>query len=64
MRAKERKCPACNGPYDSDDRIWIQCEGCQVWYHASCSVYDGYTEELENETFVCADCEEAMPQTS
>ena len=50
-------CPQCLLPYQDND-VWVECDGCQLWFHADCCGYSGWTvEELATETFVCMICE-------
>ncbi len=50
-------CPQCHGEEVHSTEVWVECEGCQFWYHSSCAGFDGYTEdELEHETFICGIC--------
>ena len=50
-------CPVCLIPEDSDGELWVECESCQQWYHASCAHLDGYTQrELKHHIFLCDVC--------
>ena len=52
-------CPQCLLPEDTSSEVqWIQCDGCELWYHSECCGYIGWTvEELQYETFICGICE-------
>ena len=54
----EATCPTCLIPENpSDGAVWVECEVCQHWYHATCADLDGYSkEELQHHTFVCDAC--------
>ena len=55
-KTPEWYCPHCLIPHGSRG-IWVECEGCQLWYHARCAGYEGWSEEdLTSETFVCGIC--------
>ncbi len=50
-------CPQCHAEEVHSTEVWVECEGCQFWYHSSCAGFDGYTEdELEHKTFICGVC--------
>ena len=53
-------CTQCLLPH-STEGLWVECDGCQWWYHASCAGYGGWNErELQSETFVCRICTTEM----
>ena len=41
-----------DGWCDDDPKIWIECEACACWTHASCADYES-NGDLEDETFIC-----------
>lgn len=46
-------CPICHEMYQHPpDRHWIQCKGCEKWYHEDCTTYSGFGEF---HCFVCDD---------
>ena len=47
-------CPHCLESETSDDKVWMECDQCQFWYHASCVGYNEQsTSALASVTFVC-----------
>ena len=37
--------------------IWVDCNNCGGWFHATCIGYDEYTiEELADVSYTCLDC--------
>lgn len=55
-KQKEWFCPQCLKQYDKRS-LWIECDSCQLWYHAQCTEYKGWsTQDLSTETFVCPIC--------
>ena len=46
-------CSFCEALWCEDDpEIWIECEACACWTHASCAGYES-NDDLEDETFIC-----------
>jgi hypothetical protein len=45
----------------SDDKesstLWISCNGCKRWYHASCAGFKDKREAQDIDKYICADCE-------
>jgi F-box/leucine-rich repeat protein 10/11 len=57
-------CAACNllqAINSSDDKesstLWISCNGCKRWYHASCAGFKDKREAQDVDKYICADCE-------
>ena len=51
-------CPYCLEPEENDNKVWMECDQCQFWYHATCA---GYNEQSASQlmavTFICSICE-------
>jgi F-box/leucine-rich repeat protein 10/11 len=57
-------CAACNllQAIDSNDdkessTLWISCNGCKRWYHASCAGFKDKREAQDVDKYICASCE-------
>jgi F-box and leucine-rich repeat protein 10/11 len=57
-------CAACNllqTIESSDDKesstLWISCNGCKRWYHASCAGFKDKREAQDVDKYICAHCE-------
>jgi F-box/leucine-rich repeat protein 10/11 len=57
-------CAACNllqsiDPADGKDSstLWISCNACKRWYHASCAGFKDKREAQDVDKYICADCE-------
>lgn len=47
-------CGVCGVIYGTDDKVWIQCSECELWFHTSCVNID---EGSIPDVFMCPDCE-------
>lgn len=44
---------ATNGTHE----LWINCNGCQMWFHTACAGFDNERKVKEVDKFYCKDCE-------
>jgi F-box and leucine-rich repeat protein 10/11 len=56
-------CAACNllqsiDPADGKESstLWISCNGCKGWYHASCAGFKDKREAQDVDKYICVDC--------
>ena len=45
-------CAICGLPYGSDEKLWIQCDGCKLWMHTSCVDLESDIPDV----FLCDNC--------
>ena len=46
-------CGVCNAMYGTDDKLWIQCSGCENWFHSVCVNVDSRNIP---DVFLCMEC--------
>ena len=53
IKQMTHRCILCQAAwYDDDPEVWVQCQDCEAWSHASCAGYDT-EDDIDNETFIC-----------
>ena len=46
-------CGVCDIKYGTDDKIWIECEQCSIWFHLECVKIN---KQSIPDVFVCFEC--------
>ena len=49
----ECSCGICDVKYGTDDKLWIECNECTLWFHTSCVHID---DQCIPDVFLCFDC--------
>ena len=64
-------CAACNllqsidsGDDKDSSTLWISCNACKRWYHASCAGFKDKREAQDVDKYICPDCEPIHGRTT
>ena len=57
----EGSCMKCGAVYGLDHKVWVGCDGCNGWIHATCTHFQIDSTNLP-EKYYCKNCESAVEQ--
>ena len=47
-------CPECDKKFGDDDKPWVECDKCTLWYHIDCTLLEDAPNDKE--VWYCAQC--------